>query len=214
MKNVIMTILAMLVLGLGGYLVYDKVIDKDNENVNNEVVENNQEETIEKENTYQVLNSLSFIAVLYNGEVYVNAHGSSPELVELYGDQVFQTLVNTRNNYQEYNFDELKVLDSMNKNFKGMKLNIYDVKAIYEYSHAYGTRKDDGIFIIKNDGTVYGISHYSLIKGKRDMTAITGLNNIVEFASDSIDVSITYAVDSTGNKYNMNDYVPQDYNQW
>lgn len=29
MKNVIITILAMLVLGLGGYLVYDKVIDKE-----------------------------------------------------------------------------------------------------------------------------------------------------------------------------------------
>ena len=29
MKNVIITILAILVLGMGGYLVYDKVIDKD-----------------------------------------------------------------------------------------------------------------------------------------------------------------------------------------
>ena len=29
MKNIIITILAILVLGLGGYLVYDKVIDKD-----------------------------------------------------------------------------------------------------------------------------------------------------------------------------------------
>ena len=39
MKNVVITILALLVLGLGGYLVYDKVIDKKDtkcENVSNE----------------------------------------------------------------------------------------------------------------------------------------------------------------------------------
>ena len=38
MKNVVITVLAILVLGLGGYLVYDKVIDKD---VNEEVKEEN-----------------------------------------------------------------------------------------------------------------------------------------------------------------------------
>ena len=37
-KNIIITILAILVLGLGGYLVYDKVIDVNN----NDVTQNNQ----------------------------------------------------------------------------------------------------------------------------------------------------------------------------
>ena len=41
MKNIIITILVMLVLGLGGFLVYDKVIDKKEE-------VSNQEETNEK----------------------------------------------------------------------------------------------------------------------------------------------------------------------
>ena len=40
MKNVVITILVILVLGLGGYLVYDKVIDKD---VNEEVQEESKE---------------------------------------------------------------------------------------------------------------------------------------------------------------------------
>jgi len=45
MKNIIITILVILVLGLGGYLVYDKVIDKDN---SNEVTKNNQGENKEE----------------------------------------------------------------------------------------------------------------------------------------------------------------------
>ena len=41
MKNVIITILAILVLGLGGYLVYDKVIDKEEKTPTED--ENNQQ---------------------------------------------------------------------------------------------------------------------------------------------------------------------------
>ena len=36
MKNVVITILVILVLGLGGYLVYDKVIDKGDTNINDD----------------------------------------------------------------------------------------------------------------------------------------------------------------------------------
>lgn len=43
MKNIVITILAILVLGLGGYLVYDKVIDKDVKEENNKEQSGKQE---------------------------------------------------------------------------------------------------------------------------------------------------------------------------
>lgn len=67
MKNIIITILAILVLGLGGYLVYDKVIDKDvKEEVKNESNKKEKEEytLIDKNNesvqflySYRAINS-------------------------------------------------------------------------------------------------------------------------------------------------------------
>ena len=44
MKNVIITILTILVLGMGGYLVYDKVIDKDQITKEQEGIKENQKE--------------------------------------------------------------------------------------------------------------------------------------------------------------------------
>ena len=57
MKNVIITILAILVLGMGGYLVYDKVIDKEVDSINKQqnstVIENsNDNETILESNEF------------------------------------------------------------------------------------------------------------------------------------------------------------------
>ena len=45
-KNIVIIILSILVLGVGGYLAYDKVLEKEETNVNNK----NEEEVIEKEN--------------------------------------------------------------------------------------------------------------------------------------------------------------------
>jgi len=44
-KNVVIIILSILVLGLGGYLVYDKVLEKEETNVNNK----NEEEIVEQQ---------------------------------------------------------------------------------------------------------------------------------------------------------------------
>lgn len=218
MKNVIIIILATLVLGLGAYLVYDKAINEGN----NEVVENKQEEIknneVQVENSsYQVLNFYpSSVAVLYNEEIYVNIYTSTIEIDNLFGEGSYQTLVSTRNNYQEYNFDELKVLGAMNETFKGMKLNVSGVKAVYSYANGQALNSNYGIFILKKDGTVYGISLYSLINGKKEVTHIPNLNNIVEFKSENISMGgmVTYAIDNKGNKNNLDDYVPQNYTQW
>ena len=56
MKNVIITVLAVLVLGLGGYLVYDKVIKKGETNKTNEVVNNNQQTQIDLKHQFEFWN--------------------------------------------------------------------------------------------------------------------------------------------------------------
>ena len=70
MKNVIITILAMLVLGLGGYLVYDKVVVEDKINDDQNIETNNKKNnaTIENNNDYKIYsnNSIKKLNSYYN----------------------------------------------------------------------------------------------------------------------------------------------------
>ena len=98
-KNIVITILAVLVVGLGCFIVYDKVIDK-NEKKDNNAIENNEtadnEEEIEI--TEQTLNDLYTIAGIYDGDytpffelinVFINNSGKVSE----YKDDVIKHLI-------------------------------------------------------------------------------------------------------------------------
>lgn len=61
MKNVIITILAILVLGLGGYLVYDKVVNKETPSINKN--EEKQEEV--KEESYDLVEAKKLVDKYY-----------------------------------------------------------------------------------------------------------------------------------------------------
>ena len=52
-KNIVIVILSVVILGLGGYLVYDKVIDKDEKSISNEEIKEGQQEK-----KYEVFNDL------------------------------------------------------------------------------------------------------------------------------------------------------------
>ena len=81
------------------------------------------------------MKNVNYVTVMYNGEVYVNVYDSTPKIDSAYGDGKFQTLMATRNNYQEYSFGNLTVT-SKYVNYGGLnkwlKLNVADVKAVME----------------------------------------------------------------------------------
>lgn len=207
---VALVIFIMISLGLGGFICYDKLMNKEpntestqKTNENNTVVENNT-----KKDTYQVL-SLSPIdghAVVYNGEVYVNVYDSTPNIDGVYGDGKFQTLMQTRNNYKEYNFGDLIVSISEIESTKWLKLNITNVKYIYnnDYGQAISnTNPKYGIVMLNSDATVSYISTKDLIDGKVNPTKLD-TTNISSIKTEDNDGYTTYLVKADGTKIDVN----------
>lgn len=153
-------------------------------------------------------------AIVAAGKVYVNVAGATTDIDSLYGEGVYQTLLATRSNYQEYNFDGIDYKDKLNAPFIGMKLNIQDAKAIYSYTYGQDLNSNYGLIILSDDGTLGIISLYSLIMGKQDVTKISSLENIVEVESVDNNGYMTYAYDKENTLYNLSDYIPTDYTLW
>lgn len=154
------------------------------------------------------------LALLVDGEVYVNVYGRTTDIDNLYGTNTFQTLLTTRNNYQEYSFEGLNYKDELNSTFTGMKLNISNIKEVYSFAEGQTLANNYGLILLNEDGDVYIISLYSLIMGKKDVTKVESLNNIVSINSENNNGYYTYATDNLGVLYNMNDYIPKDYTLW
>ncbi len=207
----VLVIFIIISLGLGGFIVYDKLINNDADNTKiteNETNDKNTttEEQTTKKDTYQVL-ALSPIkghAVLYNGDVYLNVYDSTPNIDNVYGEGKFQTLVKTRNNYQEYNFGDLTVsVDSTNK---WLKLNTTNVKSIHnnEYGQALSsTNPKYGVVLINSDNTVSYISIKDLIDGNTNPTKLeaTDISSVVSEDKGGI---TTYLVKTDGTKIDVN----------
>ncbi|MBR3661551.1 MAG: hypothetical protein IKN63_06630 [Bacilli bacterium] len=209
---IVLVIFIMISLGLGGFIVYDKLINNDTESTKITEKETNEKTTTTKaeentqKDTYQVL-SLSPIkghAVVYNGEVYVNVYDSTSNIDNVYGEGKFQALVKTRNNYQEYSFGDLTV--SVDNTSKWLKLNVANVKSIYnnEYGQALSsTNPKYGIVMINSDKTVSYIAIKDLIEGNVNPTKLdaTDISNVVSEGKGGI---TTYLVKSDGTKIDVN----------
>lgn len=211
---VALVIFIMISLGLGVFIGYDKLINNKSENNNNQETEVNdsiEPETNIKTDSYQVLelSPIGGLAVMYNGEVYVNINDSTQTIDYLYGNGKFQTLVNTRNNYQEYSFGNLTVT-SKYVNYGGLnkwlKLNISNVKSIH--NNEYGQEIDTinpryGIVMVNSDSSVSYIEIDDLIDGNINPTKldVTGVSNVV---TEDRGGYITYFVKEDGTKTDVN----------
>ena len=152
------------------------------------------------------LSPIGGIAVLYQGEVYVNVYDSTPNIDGVYGDGKYQTLVKNRDSYQEYSFDSLTV---NNNTTKWAKLNISNVKAIYnnEYGQDLFTANPKyGIIMLNEDNTVSYISIEDLIDGKTG-TEKLDVSNIYNVENVNDNGYTTYLIDANGNKNNVNNYI-------
>ena len=87
MKNIVITILAILVLGLGGYLVYDKVIDKD---VKEEVKEeqnsttNNNVEQEQNDTTNNYVEQEKVLVGMFEASVLGGVNAAGENFYKLY----------------------------------------------------------------------------------------------------------------------------------
>ena len=122
------------------------------------------------------------------------------------GDEKYQTLVKTRESYSEYQFGSLTVNNNSNK---WLKLNVSNVKAIY--NNEYGqdissTNPKYGIIMLNEDNTVSYISISDLIEGKTETIKLDA-NNITDVVSEDNNGYTTYFVDNNGNKEDVNNYI-------
>ena len=161
-----------------------------------------------EENNFAVLelSPVGGIAVLYNGEVYVRVDDSTVNIDYIYGDGKYQTLVKTRESYSEYQFGSLTVNNNSNK---WLKLNVSNVKAIY--NNEYGqdissTNPKYGIIMLNEDNTVSYISISDLIEGKTETIKLDA-NNITDVVSEDNNGYTTYFVDNNGNIEDVNNYI-------
>lgn len=212
-----LVIFIIISLGLGGFIVYDKLINNDSENTKiteedtNEKNTKTEEQATTKKDTYQVLElaPVGGTAVVYNGEVYVNVYDSTPNIDNIYGNGKYQTLINTRNNYKEYNFGELIVTTkyiNVGGSGKWLKLNTSNVKSIYnnEYGQALSNINPKyGIVMINSDSTVSYISTKDLIDGNTNPIKLEA-TDISSVVTEDNGGYTTYFVKSDGTKIDVN----------
>ena len=153
------------------------------------------------------------IAVLHNGKVYVNVYGSTPEVDDLFGGGTYQTLVNTRKNYQPINIQNSSI-KSGNEELKFQELTTSNVSGVFIYEAGQTINKNYSLLLVKEDGKVEIISLYSLITGRSKTTELKGLENIAYFTSKDNDGINTYAIDKDGNELNLNNIIPDNYKDY
>lgn len=217
-KNLIMAVVVLLIVsfGLGGFVLYDKILNKENNKNSNQTTENNQNNC--KENKYQIIRTdriaVDGLAVLYNGEVFVNFYDEHMISIEdIYGEGKFEKLVETRRNYKEYKFGNLEFGVNIDKPSYWLKINVSNVKSIHYniYGQALagvgaGHNPKYGIIMIHYDKTVSFINTGDLIDGN--------VNPIKLNVSDVIDIEngstpgggavATYLIKADGSKIDAN----------
>lgn len=203
-NRLIITLIIFIIITvvLGSFIIYDKTLNNQNKK------DLNKNESIE--NYYQVLelSPISGHAVLYNGEVYVNIYDSTSKINNVYGNDKFQTLIKTRENYKNYDFGNLKVVTSstLDSSSKWLKLNISKVDSIYNNNYGQSITLNNpkyGILMINEDKTVSYISIGDLILGNIQPTKLE-TSNISSIVTEDNGGYTTYLISSDGSKTDVN----------
>lgn len=203
-NGLIITLIIFIIITvvLGSFIIYDKTLNNQNKK------DLNKNEIIE--NYYQVLelSPMSGHAVLYNGEVYVNIYDSTSKINTVYGNDKFQTLIKTRENYKDYDFGNLKVVTSstLDSSSKWLKLDISKVDSIYNNNYGQSITPNNpkyGILMINEDKTVSYISIGDLILGNIQPTKLK-TSNISSIVTEDNGGYTTYLISSDGSKTDVN----------
>ena len=197
----IVIILIVLVLGLGGFIVYDKVLN----NEDNDVVDNNKNCNND-----------------YINKFYLNM-SKNKQIQEFFGDSIYG-IVDTKGNVyfnsdknvnlttnlekKEYNIDGYITKIGSNSNiFKGYKIPISDV--VNTYFSYVGNSGSSYVFLIKKDGNVGYIKIDKELDGIsiKFVDTIANLKNIVSFTNVyHVDGSELCFIDINGNILSVHNY--------
>lgn len=213
-KNIVIIILTILVLGLGGYLVYDKVIDKEEVSINENTQSNESDKVVENNNSTETKEN-KFL--LKKGEV--------TQVLE--GDEDFVVIVDNGQAYLAYDGDDMtNNIKTITSKFTSYKINnyiedlanpdagvnCYKLDQLNNVVAAYDLYQgNNGVYFtfILDNGKVALIDEGELLReGKINVQILEGLENIVTFVqAQTVGAFNAYAIDINGNQIDLANYL-------
>lgn len=213
-KNIVIIILTILVLGLGGYLVYDKVIDKEEFSTNEKTQSSESDKVVENNNSTEI-----------KGNKFLLKKGEFTQVLE--GDEDFVVIVDNGQAYLAYDGDDMtNNIKTITSKFTSYKINNYiedlanpdagvncykldqlnNVVAAYDLYQGH-----NGVYFtfILDNGKVALIDEGELLReGKINVQILEGLENIVTFVqAKTVGAFNAYAIDINGNQIDLANYL-------
>ena len=196
---VFIVILSLLVLGLGGFITYDKVFkEKDNKN-NNDNENNNVKVELKEMKDVQIVNG-DDVNVLVDtlGNAYVLMPKKTNVDDNNYNAKVIKSnLLQFEKNSTKYNISGY--VNSNNENtITGYKLNVSNVLSVYNSSHHF--------IFLKKDGT---LSYFYDDIASEEFLKLKNISNV----KDAVSVSGSnflyspYAITKDGTEISLKDYI-------
>lgn len=188
-------ILILLILCLTGYILYDKLV-----NSNNNISINYNYTTKNRKNVQILQGDYVEILVDLNGDVYLSVIGNIDNIEDKQIKNSLFYLKNSLSNYTPKGYTDYTGQSSI---YNSRKLNISNV--LTSYHVLMGNGADDYFIFIKENGTLsyLKINHEA---GTIPIFNIEKLNNIVTIVENDYTKS-PYAVDLEGNEYSLYDYI-------
>ena len=212
---VLVMILSLLVVGLGGFIVFDKVLSNDkiedsNIDNNNEDSSNDTKEENDKKYQYSLINRTELQAVR-NGyvEVVVDTEGNAyltliGNLDYVNDDSLKTSLLKLQKNFKEYS-PKNYISQSGEKILTGYKLDVERVLTVYFVN--MGNGGSSYFVFVKENGTLSYLSNDSIIyDGEINLKDINNLDNIVSVVENTYTL-IPYAIDFDGTEISLYDYI-------
>ena len=188
-------ILILLILCLTGYILYDKLV-----NSNNNISINYNYTTKNRKNVQILQGDYVEILVDLNGDVYLSVIGNIDNIEDKQIKNSLFYLKNSLSNYTPKGYTDYTGQSSI---YNSRKLNISNV--LTSYHVLMGNGADDYFIFIKENGTLsyLKINHEA---GTIPIFDIEELNNIVTIVENDY-TKTPYAVDLEGNEYSLYDYI-------
>lgn len=211
-KNILITILILVIFGLGGF-VYSRVVEiKDENNKFQNLLEQSQKDLkalkeskaekkdfdIKNKTIVQEIEYISYFNIIIskNGDAYLEVSKNYKEAEEE-SPEIKAGLAEIQKQYKDYKIDGYESVDKTNT-LKSVKLPITDVVSAYKSAGGLAVG-DIYILFIKSDGTISALLTGDILNGKINViNNVDNLKNIVSITTSDLK---TIAIDNTGKQY-------------
>lgn len=213
-SSVSIIILVLIILGLVGYIVYDKVLLNKEETSETTITENNENTAVTNDSTN--VKNMTQVLRTKVGDIIVSTEGSvyyvpNIKFLDYHSDgkELNFSDSNKIGEYSKYKVNGYRLIRGTDEyeEFEGYKLDFSEITAAYECYFGNGGMADSILFITKS-GKVNAFSVYIDIDDKANVKIdkdVTEHKNIVSILqSQGIDSSNALLIDKTGNKYEFN----------